>query len=68
MNKNKLKSVMALHGDMGKDLAKALGISQQALSAKINERKGAGFIQREILVIKTRYSLSADDIDNIFFK
>ncbi len=68
MNKNKLKSVMALHGDIGKDLAKALSISQQALSAKINERKGAGFVQREILIIKNRYSLSAVEIDNIFFE
>ena len=67
MNKKRLKAAMALHGDTGKDLAAALSISQQRLSAKINERNGAGFVQKEILAIKDRYSLSADELNNIFF-
>lgn len=67
MNTNKLRSVMALHGDTGGILANALGISPQRFSAKINERNGAEFTQREIQMMKDRYSLSAKDIDGIFF-
>jgi hypothetical protein len=58
---------MILHGDTGNTLAKALGISPQRFSAKINERNGAEFTQGEIMAIKERYNLSADDIDDIFF-
>jgi len=67
MNIYKLKSIMILHGDTGNTLAKALGISPQRFSAKINERNGAEFTQGEIMAIKERYNLSADDIDDIFF-
>ncbi len=67
MNANKLKSFMVLNGDTGYSLAKALNISPQRFSAKLNERNGAEFTQREIQIIKERYNLNAADIDEIFF-
>jgi hypothetical protein len=67
MNVNKLRSMMALNGDTGNSLAEALGLSPQRFSAKINERNGAEFNQGEIMTIKERYDLSAEDIDSIFF-
>lgn len=67
MNKNMLRSVMALHGDKGNDIAKTLGISRTRFSDKINEKNGAQFTQREIEMIRNRYSLSATELELIFF-
>lgn len=58
---------MVLHGDNNEDLAQALSISPQRFSMKINEKDGAQFSQGEITLIKERYSLSAEEIDSIFF-
>ena len=66
MNKELLKSVMALFGDTNASLAKYLGISEQSLSNKINEN-GTEFWKREIQRIKVRYGLDADMVDRIFF-
>ena len=66
LNKNKLKSVMVLHGDKNEDLARILSVSPQRFSMKINEKDGAQFNQNEIALIKERYSLNAEDLDNIF--
>lgn len=66
MNKELLRSVMALHGDTNKDLAEALEISEQSVSNKINENE-TEFKQGEIAKIKNRYSLNADQVDAIFF-
>ena len=66
MNKEKLKSVMALHGHKNKDLADLLGISEQSVSCKINEN-GTEFKQGEIRIIKDRYNLSPEEVDAIFF-
>ena len=66
MNKAKLKSIMTLHGDTNKELAKALGITEQSISSKINEN-GSEFKQGEITKIKNRYKLSPVDVDVIFF-
>ena len=41
MNATKLRSLMVLHGDTNKDLAHYLCITEQSLSAKINEKKTA---------------------------
>lgn len=65
MNKALLESKMKLYGDTGGSLADYLGISRSTLSAKINEK--AEFTQKEISLIKTRYELSADEVDGIFF-
>ena len=68
MDINKLKSKMALNGDNGGDLAKYLQISRTTLSAKMNETNGAEFTQNEICRIKEKYSLTSNEIDEIFFK
>ena len=66
MNKARLKSVMTLFGDSNKDLANYLCITEQSLSAKINE-KGTEFKQGEMRMIKEKYNLSPIEFDSIFF-
>lgn len=66
MNKELLRSIMVLHGDTNKMLADYLGITEQSLSNKINEN-GTEFKQGEMKLIKIRYSLTADQVDLIFF-
>jgi hypothetical protein len=67
MQKQKLKSKMVLHGDNNNTLAAFLCLSRSRFSEKINEKNGAEFKQREIMAIKTKYSLTADEVDDIFF-
>ncbi|MBP1046439.1 XRE family transcriptional regulator [Enterococcus sp. BWM-S5] len=67
MNKIKLKSVIVLNNDTQNSLAASIGISPQTLSSKINERQGSEFTQTEIKTIKEKYSLSAEEVDEIFF-
>ncbi|MFI3172167.1 MAG: hypothetical protein R3Y58_07365 [Eubacteriales bacterium] len=67
MNKNKLVSVMKLHGDTGQNLADYLGVARTTISAKINETR-AEFTQREISKIKKRYNLTPNEVDEIFFE
>jgi len=62
-----LKAEMALYGDTGRSLANALSISQQSFSCKLNSKNNAEFTQGEIRIIKERYSLTADKVDDIFF-
>ena len=66
MKKEQLRSIMVLHGDTNRDLAEYLGISEQSVSNKINEN-GTEFKQGEIARIKTKYNLSSEQIDTIFF-
>jgi predicted transcriptional regulator len=66
MNKELLRSVMALHGETNRDLANLLGISEQSVSAKINEN-GTEFKQGEIAMIRQHYNLTAEQVTNIFF-
>lgn len=66
MNKELLKSVMALFGDTNSSLADYLNISEQSFSNKINEN-GTEFRKREISKIKVRYGLDSDMVDRIFF-
>ena len=67
MNKNLLISKMKLFGDTQTDLALALGLSVARTNAKINGTDGAEFTQREITIIKIRYHLTAEEVDQIFF-
>lgn len=62
-----LAKFMDKFGDTQQTLADALGISLSRLNAKIKECKGAQFWQNEIMFIKKRYSLTSDEINNIFF-
>lgn len=64
MKKNLLLSKMALYGDTQKDLAEATGLSHGRLNEKINEK--AVFTAEEIKTIKERYSLTSDEVDEIF--
>ena len=67
MNKRKLVSFMKLYGDTGSSLAEYLGIVRSTFSAKLNESNGAEFTQGEISMIKNRYNLSAEQVDDTFF-
>ncbi|MBO5789561.1 MAG: DUF739 family protein [Clostridia bacterium] len=66
MNKELLRSVMALNGDTNRDLANLLGISEQSVSNKINENK-TEFKQGEIAAIRQHYGLTAEQVAAIFF-
>ena len=66
MNKKALLSKMVLFGDNGGTLSEALGMSRSTFSAKINE-SGAEFTQGEIMLIMERYSLSPEEVADIFF-
>lgn len=66
MNKELLRSIMALHGDTNKDLAELLDITEQSISGKINE-KGTEFKQGEIAKIRDKYNLTPEQIESIFF-
>ena len=66
MNKERLKSYMALHGHTNKDVADLLRITEQSVSAKINEN-GSEFKQGEIRILKDAYNLTPEEVDAIFF-
>lgn len=66
MNRDLLRSFMALHGDTNASLAKYLGLTEQSVCNKINEN-GTEFKQGEIFKIKTRYDLDSEMVDRIFF-
>lgn len=53
-------------GDKVETLAKALGIHPMTLRVKMQGKRA--FKQNEIEAIATRYALTADEIDKIFFK
>ena len=67
MNKNLLVSKMKLFGDTNAILASAIGISPQRFSAKLNCYQGAEFNQGEILKIREKYSLTDEEVVQIFF-
>ncbi len=67
MNKRILESKMKLHGDTNASLANYIGISPQSLSSKKNGTRNADFTRSEIDKIKVKYSLTAEEIDQIFF-
>lgn len=66
MNSALLKSFMVKNGDNQTALAEYLGISLSNLNAKINGN-GTDFRQNEIAAIRSRYHLTADEVDAIFF-
>ena len=63
--KDRLKEVMRYFDDSYFKLADAIGISYQSLSKKLNNH--VDFKRSEILKIKYRYNLDAEQIDYIFF-
>lgn len=58
---------MAARGLIGKDVAELLGIAQNTLSLKLNEKNESGFTQSEILKLKEAWGLSDKDVIDIFF-
>jgi len=56
---------MDIYGDTLESLANYLNITYQTLSKKMNGH--VDFTRTEILKIKQRYNLSAEQVDNIFF-
>ena len=67
MNKNSLRSIIALHGHTQASLAKHLGISAAYLSEKLNGSDGADFKRSEIAKIKDYYNLTDKQVSEIFF-
>ena len=65
-NKTILKAYMLLNGDKQEDLAKHLGLSDSAMSAKMNNWRGRQFTGDEIKRIAERYNLSDKAIQGIF--
>lgn len=65
MNKNELRAVMMKHGERMVDLAKHLGIATSSLSNKVNGL--CNFKRDEIAEICNHYSLTSDELFNIFF-
>lgn len=66
MNKEMLKSIMALNNDTQTTLASEMGMPQSAISARINGR--TEFKQSEINFIRNRYCLSDEQTVLIFFE
>lgn len=66
MNSRLLRSFMVLNNDTNKTLADFLGITEVSVSNKINE-VGTEFKQGEIAMIKKRYNLTPEQVENIFF-
>ena len=56
---------MVYHGDTQKDLADALGITEQTISEKINGI--SDFKQSEIKALIRRWNLTPAEHDEIFF-
>lgn len=66
MNKNLFRAMHTAHGDSQKFVAEnVLGISEQALSAKVNG--DTDFKHSEIKLLIDRYDLTPDDVEKIFF-
>ena len=65
MNSNILKSKIKLNEDTQEELAEYLGITNSTLSFKINGKND--FLRAEIQLIKQRYNLTPQEIDQIFF-
>jgi hypothetical protein len=57
---------MKLFGDTQESLSEALNLSLARTNMKINGTDGAEFTSSEIVIIKTRYNLTAEDVDEIF--
>ena len=65
VNTKLLKAKIVENGDTQAQLAAALGISPSNLNDKINGK--VSFRQNEIAAIKEKYSLTANEVDTIFF-
>lgn len=67
MNKNLFDLILLSHAEDQASLAEFLGLTKHHVSAKLDERGGFEFNQAEISMIKEKFSLSPEEIDNLFF-
>ncbi len=67
MNKELLREYVIRFDRTQKNLAKAMGISPSALSAKINSYSGSELTELDMQFIKERYGLSIEEFNRIFF-
>lgn len=63
--KHRLKEQIEKNNDTMELLSEYLGITYQTMSKKMN--KHAEFTRTEMLKIKVRYNLTAEQMDHIFF-
>lgn len=67
MNKELFKYYQALNGDSGSSTAKALHITPQTLSSRLNGKRG-DFTRAEIALLKERWHLTGEQCADIFLK
>lgn len=65
MNTNLLKALIVKNGDTQMKLADSMGIPVSALNQRINGK--TEFRRNEIKLIKSRYRLTAEETEEIFF-
>ena len=63
--KYRLREHVEKSNDTLEDLSKYLGVTYQTLSKKMNQH--VDFNNTEMMKIKQRYNLSAEQMDSIFF-
>lgn len=64
LNVQLLKSKMTLYNDTQEDLAEYLGMTRNTLLSRLNEK--SYFTNKEIYLIKIRYSLTDEEVILIF--
>ena len=65
MNSKLLKATIIKNGDIQEKLADAMGLITSGLNMRINGH--IEFRRNEINFIKQRYSLTSEEVDEIFF-
>ena len=65
MNSKLLKATIIKNGDTQEKLAEAMGLITSGLNMRINGH--IEFRRNEINFIKQRYSLTSEEVDEIFF-
>lgn len=65
INKDKFKAKVAEHGLTQKELSKTIGISNNSLSRKLNDK--APFTLGELQAIKDKLELTSQEVSDIFF-
>jgi hypothetical protein len=67
MDKSLFYLTLILNGDDWGSLAECLDVTAEDCSDKANERNGFEFNQIEIEKMKEKFSLSPEQVDDIFF-
>ena len=67
MNSRKFRAMMIEHGDTVESLSRVIGIARSTMYRKIGGYGGADFTREEIATIKRHWSLTPEEVDEIFF-